>query len=168
MLKMIPGPARAAGLALMVQLLFFPVPSALAAGTGPALAVATASAAATGSGGRVLRVAGTINFDDLLQFSFPAGLVVHQGADYAIFQATGEVLEGSSPSAADGINASEVSALLQAGSPAGSEAALGRIDGNGVVVALPARFSTGVATVFFYAFLDNTMFISNAVNVSLP
>jgi len=168
MLKTIPVLTGIGAVVLSVHLLFLRVPSVQAAGTGPALAVASASAAATGSGGRVLRVAGTLNFDDLLQFSFPAGLLVHQGADYAIFQATGEVLEGSSASAADGVSASEVSSLLQAGSPAGAEAALGRIDGSGVVVALPARFASGVATVFFYAFLDNTMFISNAVNVSLP
>lgn len=139
-----------------------------AAGTDPTLALSTALASTSSAGVTAVWVSGTFNFDDLLQFPYPAGVVVYQGTHFARIDSTGAVSSGTAAYLADGLSASELDALLAAGSPAPPPAALLQLHASRLAVALPSGFSPGTATVVVYAVLENTSFLSNAVNFTVP
>ncbi|HSP97453.1 MAG TPA: hypothetical protein VL049_09465 [Candidatus Dormibacteraeota bacterium] len=155
----------AAALALL-GLAALPVPAS-AGGSAPVLSITAASAFATASAARSLAVSGTFNFDDLVQFLFPAGLVVWQGTHFVRFDVDGSVREGTAAFAADGIAASEIPALLQSGAPVGS-ARLVELGASRIVVALPPSFSAGPASAMLYADFDGGQFASNTIAVTLP
>ena len=143
-------------------------PLASGGGSAPLLSLTDAEVVVTSSGVRVLTIDGSFNFDDLVQLSFPAGLVVIQGDRFARFDLTGSVRGGVTPLVADGLDASEVPALLDLGTPAGPPAALTQVRVDRIVVVLPGQLTAGPATAILYADFDGDSFVSNAVTVTLP
>ena len=75
---------------------------------------------------------------------------------------------GSSPLLADGLDATEVPALLALGSPAAAPAALVQLRADRATVVLPPGFSAGPASVVLYAVYQDQGFASNTVSVVLP
>lgn len=144
------------------------IDGASAAGTDPTLALTGGSALVSPQGAYTVEVRGSFNFDDLLQFSFPAGVIVIQGQHFARYDAAGAIGAGDAAFVADGLVPAELEALRNSGSTAAAPAVLIRLEPSRIVVALPPGFNPGVATVVVYAVLENTSFLSNAVSVSLP
>lgn len=142
--------------------------SVRAAGTDPLLTVESARLVVAPSGARTLEVSGQFSLDDLLQFSFPAGLVIVRGAHWVRFDFDGTIAHGSYPGLAHGVTSAKVTALLGAGVPAAPPAAILRVTPTRLAVALPADFPGGAATVLVYAVLEGETFISNGIGVALP
>jgi len=161
---------RAACATLLALSLIAAVPSAShAAGTSPTLALVAADAFASEQRVRLVTARGTFNFDDLVQFAFPAaGLLVTQGAHFARYDVDGTVREGSSPLVADGVDPTELEALLALGMPAPSPARLARVAASEVSVVLPGGFAPGAASVVLFALHENEAFVSNALALVLP
>jgi hypothetical protein len=165
----IPAKSYSRRAAALAALLVAALPGSVrAGGSSPVLAITSASAFADAAAGRSVVVNGTFNFDDLMQFTFPAGLVVWQGTHVVRFDLDGRVSEGSAAFAADGIVAAEIPALLGLGSPAPASARLLQLGVARVAVALPPSFSPGAASVMLYAEFDSDDFPSNTVAVTLP
>lgn len=139
-----------------------------AGGSAPILSITGASAVATSGGVRALTVTGTFNFDDLLQFSFPAGLVVVQGSHFVRYDLSGQIVEGTAAFVADGIDVTEIPTLLPLGAAATAPAALGQLRVDRIAVTLPADLIPGTATLILYAVLQGDPFVSNTVTVTLP
>lgn len=152
--------AAALGLAIAPRL-------AAAGGSSPILSITDARAFATSQAARSVVVSGTFNFDDLVQFIFPAGLVVWQGDHFVRFDVDGSVREGRAAFAADGIGMAEIPALLQAGAPAAGARVI-ELSATRIVVALPPGFAAGAASAMLYADFDSDQFASNTVVVPLP
>jgi hypothetical protein len=139
-----------------------------AAGTDPTLALSAADAIAVPSGAVGVNIAGVSSFDDLMQFSFPAGVFVHQGSRFARFDFAGGVTEGNDARVQNGISPGELPSLLSAGSPAAPPAALTQLRADRIAVSLPAGFSAGVATAVVYAILEGDAFLSNPITFVIP
>jgi len=158
---------RSLPLLLGLLLLFAPA-TARAAGSSPLLTIAAADAFASSSGAVSVDVQGSFNFEDVVQGIFPAGMVVFQGTSFARFDQAGNVVSGSAALLSNGLDATEVPALLSLGSPASPPAALTRLRADRVTVVLPPGFSAGAASVVLYAVYEDQGFASNALSVTLP
>jgi hypothetical protein len=142
--------------------------AARAGGSAPVVGLTGATVVRAASGARALRVTGTFNFDDLVQFSFPCGVFLVQGTRLVRWDLSGTIVEATAPQAADGILPSEVPGLLAlAGAPA-APAALLRVETDRLAVALPADLAAGPAAVVLYADYDGESWVSDAVTVTLP
>lgn len=145
-----------------------------AAGTDPTLMLVEADAFATASGATAVSVLGTFHFDDLVQFSFPAGLLVFQGQRFARFDFDGSVAEGTDQAVADGVTAEEIPGLLSAGQPAADPAGLLTVQPDRVTASLPSSFGPGAASVLVFAVLERKPpdppqpFVSNTLSVTIP
>jgi hypothetical protein len=155
------------GAALVARAAIAP-PAGNAAGTDPTMAMDSAEGFAAANGTRAVLASGAFSFDDLMQFSFPTGLIVTQGSNFARYDLNGEARSGSSAAVADGVSALEIPGLLAAGSPASAPAALQKAQPGSILVTLPASFTAGTATAIFYTVIGGDPFVSNAVNVVLP
>jgi len=165
----IPAKSFSRRVAALTALLVAALPGSVrAGGSSPVLAITSASAYADAAARRSVVVNGTFNFDDLMQFTFPAGLVVWQGTHVIRFDIDGRVSEGTAAFAADGIAAAEIPALLALGSAAPASARLVQLGAARVAVALPPSFSAGAASAMLYAEFDGEDFPSNTVAVTLP
>ncbi len=140
----------------------------LAVGTDPTLALTAATAFEAPGGAVSVSVDGTFSFDDVVQFSFPAGVIVFRGNDFVVYDVDGSAESGSSASVGNGITAAEVPALLASASAAAAPAALLRMQSDRILVALPAGFGSGSASVIVFAILEGEPFVSNTVGVTLP
>jgi hypothetical protein len=139
-----------------------------AAGTDPALILSAAQAFSASSGVTSVQITGAFNFEDVVQFSFPAGVLVFQGTRFARYDTSGAATSGTAAFLADGLSAAELETLLGSGSAAPAPAALLQLQPSRAVVALPAGFSAGSASVLVYAVLENTAFLSNTLGFTLP
>src|SRR5262245_4254631 len=155
-------------LAVLGLLLLAGPPPARAGGSSPLLTIATVDAFASSSGALSVDVAGSFNFEDVVQGVFSAGLVVFQGTTFARFDQAGGVVSGSAPLLSGGLAATEVPDLLALGSPAAPPAALAQLRADRVTVVLPPGFSAGPASVVLYAVYQGGGFVSNTVPVTLP
>jgi len=158
--------ACAAALALAVVLLPLQGP-ADAAGTDPTLALSGAEAISS-EGVTAVRLHGSFQFEDQIQFSFPAGVFIYQGSQFAHIASTGAAAGGSSALLADGLAPAELTVLLGSGTPAAAPAGLTRLEPSRLEVALPPGFIPGQATAVVYAILEGTAFLSNAVTFTIP
>ena len=68
---------------------------ARAGGSAPVVGLTGASVLTSASGARTLRVTGTFNFDDLVQFSFPCGVFVTQGDRLVRWDLSGTIVEAT-------------------------------------------------------------------------
>ena len=141
--------------------------SAQGAGTDPKLAL-TSGEAIAGGGATMVRLRGNVQFDDQLQFAFPAGVVVYQGTTFARVPVNGEAVSGSAAFLADGLADTEFLGLLGLGAPAAAPAGLVSLQPNEVRVVLPPGFASGAASAVVYAVLEGTAFLSNPITVTLP
>ena len=66
-----------------------------------------------------LQIRGGFQFDDVVQFEFPAGLFVSRGDTWVRYGLDGEVFAGTDAAASGGISAAEVLPLLATGVAAG-------------------------------------------------
>lgn len=140
---------------------------AQAAGTDPKLAL-TSGEAIAGGGATMVRLRGNVQFDDQLQFAFPAGVVVYQGTTFARVPINGGAVSGSAAFLADGLADTEFLGLLGLGAPAAAPAGLASLQPNEVRVVLPPGFASGAASAVVYAVLEGTAFLSNPITVTLP
>lgn len=139
-----------------------------AGGSSPLLTVASVDAFASSNGVLSVDVQGSFNFEDVVQGVFPAGVIVFQGTSFARFDQAGNAVAGSASQLADGLDATEVPALLAVGSPAVAPAALTQLHADRVTVVLPPGFSADTASVVLYAVYQGQGFASNTVPVTLP
>ena len=139
-----------------------------AAGTDPTLFLTSVEAFATASGARTVTVDGTFSFDDLVQFSFPAGLLVLQGDRFVRFDFSGTVSAGNSPLVVNGVTAPEIPTLLGSGTPAAAPAALLNVQPDRIMATLPPGFSPGAASVLVFTVIGGDAFVSNTLAVTLP
>jgi hypothetical protein len=138
-----------------------------AAGTDPTLALSSADA--TGNGEAVLvRLQGSLQFDDLLQFSFPAGVVLFQGTQFVRLPISGAPVQGSAALLAGGLAPTELSALLALGTPAPAPSRIVSLTPSAVSIILPPGFAAGAATAVLYTVLEGDAFLSNPITVTLP
>jgi hypothetical protein len=157
---------RIAAAALILLLL--PAAGAWAGGSSPVLLLVTSDGFTAANGTRVVSLTGTFNFDDLLQFSFPAGVIVSQGSRFVRYDVGGAVAGGTSALVSDGVDGSEVPALVAVDTPASAPAALIRLEVARMDVVLPADFGPGPTRVALYAMLDGEALASNNLVVTLP
>lgn len=139
-----------------------------AVGTDPTLALTGVEAFASGTGQVSLVIDGTFSFDDLVQFSFPLGVIVSRGSSFVRYGLSGDLAAGSSAAVTNGVAASEVADLLLAGSTPAAPAALVRLQNDRLTIALPADFGAGSASVIAYAVLEGDAFVSNTLTVTVP
>ncbi len=138
-----------------------------AAGTDPSLALSGAEAAAAG-GVVLVRLQGSLQFDDLLQFNFPAGVIIYQGTHFVRLPVVGAPQGGTTALLNGGLAPTEVAALLGLGGPAPAPARLVALTPTAVSVVLPPGFDAGAATAVAYAILEGDAFLSNPITVTLP
>ncbi len=161
--------ALLAGTVLGVVLFAGDRPAPRAAGTEPTLGLVEADAFATASDAVTVTATGTFSFDDLVQFSFPAGMLVVQDIHFARFDFAGTApAEGTDPAVADGVTPEEIPALISGGQPAGEPAALLTIQPDRVMVSLPSSFVPGAASVLVFAVIGGNPFVSNTLGVTIP
>ncbi|MFN8642447.1 MAG: hypothetical protein U0802_12650 [Candidatus Binatia bacterium] len=141
--------------------------AARGAGTDPTLAL-TAGEAIAGGSATMLRLQGSLAFDDQLQFAFPAGVIVFRGTPFVHIPVNGPPLSGTAALLADGLADTEVQTLIGLGAPAGAPARLASLQPSEVRVVLPAGFGSGPATAVVYAVLEGNGFLSNPIAVTLP
>lgn len=141
---------------------------AAAAGTDPLLAIDAVRAFASAGGAATIETSGRFSFEDLLQFPFPAGLIVASGSQWVRYGLDGVITQGTDPAIANGVTPAEVDVLLASGAPADPPAAIVRIAPAQISVALPASLTTGPATVLVYARLEGETFVSNSLGVTVP
>jgi len=142
--------------------------AARAGGSSPLLTLGSADAYASSSGAKGVEARGSFNFEDVLEGTFPAGIVVYQGTHFVRFDQAGAVVEGTSPLLSDGLDATEVPTLVGGGGPAGAPAGLVQLRVDRVTVVLPPTFGAGTASVALYAVYENTGYASNVLTVNLP
>lgn len=152
---------------LAAAVLLLAAGQAQAAGTDPTLALTSAEAAAN-DGAVLVRLHGSLQFEDLLQFDFPAGVVIHQGTRFARVPIAGPPVSGSAPSLAGGLAPGELFGLLDVGAPAPAPARLVALTPTTLTVVLPPGFDPGAATAVLYAVLEGDPFLSNPITVTLP
>ncbi len=161
--------SRALAGAALLALLVAAHPGRLrAAGTDPTLVLSEVDVFSNVAGAVALAVGGTFSFDDLVQFSFPAGLVIHQGNRFVRYGFDGAMREGTSGIVGDGVSAADVPALLGSGGAAATPTRLVELRIDGAVVVLPATFGPGPAAAVVYAVLGGEAFVSNTLTVTLP
>jgi len=141
---------------------------ARAGGSSPLLSITSADTLATPAEVRSVTIRGSFNFDDLVQFSFPAGAIITQGSHFVRYDLSGKIVAGTSAAVTDGISASEIPALLAVGTAAASPAEVVQLRVDRISVALPSDFTAGAASVILYALLDGDSVVSNPVSVTLP
>lgn len=149
---------------------------AFAAGSAPTLAITTVDALVASTGVRSVAIRGTFNFEDLLQFSFPAGLIVFQNDTFGRYDLSGDVVTGASPLVSDGIIVSEVLPLLSAGAPAAVPASVASVRPDRLTIVLPSSFAPGPASIVLYGVVNDdpnglgpgTSFLSNTIQFTLP
>ena len=156
------------GMALLALLLALHPGHLRAAGTDPTLVLSEADVFSNVAGAVGLAVDGTFSFDDLVQFSFPAGVFVFQGNRFARYGFDGSVWEGTSALVTDGVSAADVPTLLGSGAVAAAPARLVEVRTDGAVVVLPPTFGPGPAGVVVYTVLSGEAFVSNALALTLP
>ena len=139
-----------------------------AVGTDPTLALTSVEAFASDTGKVSLVIDGTFSFDDLVQFSFPLGVIVSRGSSFVRYGLSGDIAAGTSAAVTNGVAASEIAALLVAGGPADAPATLVRLQDDRLTIALPASFGAGSASVIIYAVLEGDSFVSNTLTVTVP
>jgi len=142
--------------------------SGRAVGTDPTLALTAATAVSAPGGAVSVAVTGAFSFDDIVQFSFPAGVIIFRGSSYAVYDIAGTATAGNAATVANGISAGEIPALLAAATPAAPPAALLQMQSDRITVALPAGFPSGAASVIIYAILEGEPFVSNTIGLALP
>lgn len=152
---------------LVLSGLLAPAPSG-AGGSAPALSIASATSVAAANGARTLVVSGSFNFDDLVQFAFPAGVIVTQGSRFVRYDVSGAIVEGTSSLVADGVADTEVPSLVAARGAAVAPASIVQLRQQRFMVVLPADFDAGLCSVILYAVLESDPFVSNTVQVNLP
>jgi hypothetical protein len=142
---------------------------AMAAGSSPVLALVEARSVVSEGGVRLVEAVGSFNFDDLVQFAIPvAGLVVIQGTHFVRYDADGNVFSGNAAALADGLDPTEVAAMLAASGPSAAPARLAAIGRDRIAVVLPGDFTAGAATVAMFAVHDGESFASNGLALVLP
>lgn len=141
--------------------------AARAAGTDPTLTL-TAAEAAAGGEAVLVRLHGSLQFDDLLQFDFPAGIVIYQGSQFVHVPITGQPVSGTATVLAGGLTPAELTILFGLGSPAPPPARLVTLSPTSVSVVLPPGLHAGPATAVIYAVLEGDNFLSNPITVILP
>jgi hypothetical protein len=156
----------AASATLLASIAWISAPAG-AAGTDPTLALTSAEAVAV-AGNTMVRLHGSVQFDDLLQFSFPAGVILFQGSNFVRVPMSGAAVSGTASLLAGGLADTELFTLLGLGGPAPAPAQLISLQPSEVRIALPAGFSSGAATAVVYAVLEGDPFLSNAIEVTLP
>ncbi|MGH7895160.1 MAG: hypothetical protein ACREQL_10860 [Candidatus Binatia bacterium] len=139
-----------------------------AGGSSPLLTITTADTFANPAGVTSVDVRGSFNFEDVVEGVFPAGLVVYQGTHFARFDQAGAVVDGTAALLSDGLDTTEVPALVGLGVPAPSPAVLARLRADRVSVVLPSGFAPGPASVVLYAVYEGLGYGSNTVTVTLP
>jgi len=163
------GHCRALAFAFACSLAGMLLPAiARAGGSSPVLSITGADTLATPAGVRSVTITGSFNFDDLLQFSFPAGAIITQGSHFVRYDLSGKIVAGTAAAVTNGIAASEIPALLAVGTAAASPAAVVQLRVDRISVALPSDFAAGAASVILYALLDGDSVVSNPVSVTLP
>jgi hypothetical protein len=141
---------------------------AWASGSAPTLALTGGDAFVASDGARAVVATGSFNFDDRLQFGFPVGVLVVQGERFVRYDVSGAIVSASTAQVADGVDASEIPALLAIAGSAAAPAALVQLRPDRITVALPPELVAGPATVLLYASKDSETFVSNAVLLALP
>ncbi len=141
---------------------------ARASGSAPTLVLTGGDAFVASDGAHAVVAIGSFNFDDRLQFGFPVGVLVVQGARFARYDVAGAIVSATTDLVADGVDATEIPALLALTGTAAGPAALVQIRPDRITVALPPEFAAGAATVVLYASKDSESFVSNAVPLELP
>lgn len=149
-------------------LLLLSAAGARASGSAPTLTLTGGDAFVASDGGRAVVATGRFNFDDRLQFGFPVGVLVVQGDRFARYDVAGEIVSASAGLVADGVDATDLPALLAIAGSAAAPAALVQIRPDRITVALPPEFVAGAATVLLYASKDSESFVSNVVSLELP
>jgi len=150
--------------------------TARAAGSAPTLAITTASAFQTSTGARGATVRGTFNYQDLLQFSFPAGVIFFQGSTFTRYDLSGAIVSGASALVADGIIDLDVIPLLSIGSPSAPPAQVVKLRPGEISVTLPPGFPSGQTSAVLYGVVNDdlgspgpgTAFVSNTIGFVVP
>lgn len=166
-MKLLEPTLRRAALALAAAALLASAPTpALAGSTNPVLVIG--QAAATGNpAAELVELAGAWGFDDILQLDFPLGIVVRQGAVFALFSPAQTAKSGTFAALRDGLAAGEIAGLEASASP-DAAAALLRLSAHEMTLQLPPVFAAGDVAVVLYVVLPGEgTFLSNEVTVTV-
>src|SRR5262249_55308467 len=142
--------------------------SARPSATSPTLVVSAASGMR--ADGRVaVTVEGAFDFPNAVQVGYPLQLVVFQGTSFVRFPITGAAQIVQSSLLADGsLDADGVPGLLAAGSSATADVRIVSLSSTRAVLALPASFTPGAATVQAFTVLPDGRVLSNPLALVLP
>ncbi|MBI5503627.1 MAG: hypothetical protein HY899_02425 [Deltaproteobacteria bacterium] len=158
---------RRAWLALATALALAPAPTPVLAGsTDPVLVIGQAGA--TGNpAAELVELTGAWGFDDILQLDFPLGIVVRQGAVFALFSPAQTAKSGTFAALGDGLAAGEIAGLEASASP-DAAAALLRLGAHEITLQLPPVFAAGDVSVVLYVVLPaEGTFLSNEVTAAV-
>lgn len=157
----------AAASLLVAAAVLHPLQKAFAGGTDPLLSIVSANAIA-GTSTVTLAVNGAYQRGDVIQIDYPVQLLLwDQGAStYLRFDLTGTAYSGQNSGLADGLNASEAAALLNAGTVTANARIL-RLDPDRIEVAVPSSFPSGSAQAQLFVD-EGGVVLSNAITVNIP
>lgn len=157
----------AAALVAALTTALIPTPGA-AVGTSPTLALTSVQAFASTDGKVTISAAGAFGLDDLVQFTFPVGIIISRGSSFVRYDFAGQLREGSDAVVANGVDAADIPHLLTVGTSAVAPARLVELRPDRVSVALPADFGSGPADVVVYSVWESAGYVSNSLTVTIP
>lgn len=157
-----------AAAAVLAALVVLGTTTARPSATSPTLVVSAASGMR--ADGRVaVTVEGAFDFPNAIQVGYPLQLVVFQDTSFVRFPIAGAPQVGQSSLLADGrLDSDDVPGLLAAGSPAPADVRIVSLSSTHAVLALPAGFHAGAATVQAFAVLSDGRVLSNPLVLVLP
>ncbi|MBW2290735.1 MAG: hypothetical protein JRG94_00335 [Deltaproteobacteria bacterium] len=121
---------------------------------------------------RLVRLHGVFPGDDLVQVAYPLQLLVRSlvdGTSYVRYELATEVLVGTDPALADGLDPADVPGLLAAGVPS-PDGAVVFLSSDQIDVLLPASFPVGGAEAQLFVLEpgETVAILSNALQLQVP
>jgi hypothetical protein len=129
--------------------------------------VVSAASAIRAEGRYAVTIEGTFDFLNAVQVGYPLELVVFQGTTFVDFPITGGARTGLDL-LADGLDLTDLSGFLVAGSPAAAEVRIVSLAPTRAVMTLPASFTPGAATAQVFTVLPDGRVLSNPLALVLP
>ncbi len=136
--------------------------------TDPVL-ILTRVTADVGAASRIVRLEGVLPAEDLVQLPFPLHVLIREtqlGTGYVRYDLSNGAVSGSSATLLDGLDPSDVAALVLEGSPA-PDARVVLLARERIEVLLPGAFPSGSAEAILFTIHEGETILSNPVSFEI-